>query len=160
MRMRIAVSALALALVSLCASRPAHAVFGAVGWLGMGYIFENGDNESLGPTVEVGASFSVPLAAVDITYWNDMNNVSDFSEIRAGARLSPPIIPFYGRAAIGLPFQSDVRDVLGADVVIGAGLTALSIPLLDLNVELDYHYWTAASDFHPFEVKVGVVIGF
>jgi hypothetical protein len=158
--MRIAVSALALALVSLCAARPAHAIFGAVGWLGMGHVFEDGDDERVGPTVEIGGSFSVPFAAVDITYWNDTNQEGDFSEIRGGARLSPPFIPFYGRAAIGLPFNADVRDVLGADVVIGVGYKILSLPLINLNVELDYHYWTAATDFHPLEAKVGAAIGF
>ncbi|HYU16305.1 MAG TPA: hypothetical protein VEL05_09545 [Candidatus Acidoferrum sp.] len=160
MRTRIAVSALTLALVSLCASRPAHAVFGAVGWLGYGYIVQDPDNEALGPTLELGGSFSVPIAAVDLTYWNDLDEAGDSSQIRLGARLTPPIIPFYGRLALGFAVDGGTRDLLGTDVVFGAGLSVLSLPLIKLNVELDYHYWTDASDIHPLEAKAGIVIGF
>ena len=158
--MRIAIPALSLALVSLLAAPSAHAGFGAVGWLGYGHVFQEGEDVDLGPTIEVGPSFSVLLAAVDLTYWNDLDEAGDSSQLRLGGRITPPVIPLYGRLALGLPLDGDVRDAAGVDVVIGAGFEALSLPLFSLTVGLDYHYWTEGTDIHPLEAKVGVALGF
>lgn len=162
--MRIAISTLALvftlAVVSFVSARPAHAGPGALGFVGYGHVFQEGEDEALGPTIEIGGSFSVLLAAVDVTYWNDLDEAGDSSQLRVGGRLTPPVIPLYGRLAIGLPLDGDVREALGADVVIGAGYEVLSLALFSLNVELDYHYWTEGIDATPLEAKVGLVIGF
>lgn len=158
--MRIAITALALALVSFLAARPAQAGPGAVGWLGYGHVFQEGEDSSLGPTIEVGGSFSVLIAAVDLTYWTDLDDAGEASQLRLGGRITPPIIPLYGRLAFGLPLDSDVRDALGTDVIIGAGIKALSLPLFTVMVELDYHVWTDGDAYHPLEAKAGVAIGF
>jgi hypothetical protein len=159
LRFTIPVVALALILVSLSA-RPAHAGPGAVGWLGYGHVFQEGDDQALGPTLEVGGSFSALVAAVDVTYWNDLDEAGDSSQLRLGGRLAPPIIPLYARLAIGYPFDGTVRDNFGWDLVVGAGLEVLSLPLVSFNIGLDYHYWTDGVDVHPIEAKAGLVIGF
>jgi hypothetical protein len=160
------VRTLQLAIV-ICAlvfvTRPAHAVLSAIGFVGYGHTFGNEGNgldDNFGPTIEIGGSFGVPFIDIDVTYWNVLNDAGHQSQIRGGVRVSPPIIPFYGRLAAGIPFDSDVRDVLGVDIIFGAGFTAFELPLLKVNVELDYHYWTDASSIHPFEIKAGVAIGF
>jgi hypothetical protein len=157
---RIAISALALALVSFFTARPSQAGPSVVGWLGYGHVFQEGEDSGLGPTLEIGPSFSVLFAAVDLTYWNDLDEAGDSSQLRLGGRLTPPAIPLYGRLAFGLPLDGDVRDALGVDVVFGAGFEALSLPLFSLLIELDYHYWTEGIDAHPLEAKVGAVVGF
>ena len=91
--MRIAITALALALVSFLATRPAQAGPGAVGWLGYGHVFQDGEDTSLGPTLEVGGSFSVLIAAIDLTYWTDLDDAGEAGQLRLGGRLTPPIIP-------------------------------------------------------------------
>lgn len=139
---------------------PAHAFVGAVGWVGYGHIFQEGDDDGFGPTLEIGGGIGVALAAVDLTYWNTMDEASDSSQLRLGGRVTPPILPFYGRLAIGLPLDGDVRDASGLDVVFGAGWRAVSIPLVKIVVEVDYHKWTAGTDGVPLELKVGAVIGF
>lgn len=159
--MRIAITALALALVSFLATRPAQAGPGAVGWLGYGHVFiDDVDDTSLGPTLEVGGSFSVVIAAIDLTYWTDLDDAGEASQLRLGGRLTPPIIPIYGRLAFGLPLDGETRDALGTDVIIGAGIEALSLPLFTLMIELDYHVWTEGDGFHPLEAKAGIAIGF
>ena len=158
--MRITISAIALALVMFLAVRPAHALLQAVGWLGYGHVFQEGEDDSLGPTVEVGPSFSVPFLALDLTYWTDLDDAGEASQLRLGGRVKPPLIPLYGRLAFGLPLDSDTRDVLGTDIILGAGFEVLSLALLKFNIELDYHVWTEADGFHPLEAKVGVAIGF
>ena len=161
--MRITISAVALALISILGARPDHALFGAVGWLGYGHVFQDGEDSSLGPTVELGPSLSVPFASLDLTYWTDLDDAGEASQLRLGGRLKPPLVPVYGRLALGLPLDGDTRDVFGTDVIIGAGFEAFSLPLFKLNVELDYHYWTDGPEgisIHPFEAKVGVAIGF
>jgi hypothetical protein len=157
---RVTISAIALVLVSLFAARPAHAFFGAVGWLGYGHVFQEGEDVALGPTLELGGSFSVPFIALDLTYWTDLDEAGEASQLRLGARVKPPLVPVYGRLAFGLALDGDTRDLQGNDVVIGAGFEAFSLALVKLNVELDYHYWTEGIDAHPFEAKVGVVVGF
>jgi hypothetical protein len=145
------------------AARPAHAVLGVIGYVGYGHTFGNegnGFDDNFGPTIEVGGSFGVPFVDLDVTYWNVLNDAGHQSQIRAGARISPPIIPLYGRVAVGIPFDSNIRDNAGVDVIFGAGFTAFELPLLKVNIELDYHYWTDASDIHPLEIKAGVVVGF
>jgi hypothetical protein len=160
---RITISAVAIALISILGARPAHALFGAVGWLGYGHVFQDGEDSSLGPTLELGPSLSVPFIAVDLTYWTDLDDAGEASQLRIGGRIKPPLAPVYGRLALGLPLDGDTRDVLGTDIIFGAGFEALSLPLVKLNVELDYHYWTDGPEgisIHPFEAKVGVAIGF
>ena len=153
-----AILAFALALSALVVTEKAHA-FGAIGYLGYGHTFgEGGDN--FGPTLEVGGSFSVPIISIDITYWTDLDNASNASQVRIGGRLKPPIIPLYGRLAIGLPLDSDARDALGADIIIGVGYTVFSLPLISVNLELDYNRYTGVTDIHPLEIKAGVAIGF
>lgn len=150
--------AFALALAALVVTEKAHA-FGAIGYLGYGHTFgEGGDN--FGPTLEVGGSFSVPIISIDITYWTDLDDASNASQVRIGGRLKPPLIPLYGRLAIGLPLDGDTRDALGADIIIGAGYTVFSLPLISVNLELDYNRYTGISDIHPLEIKAGVAIGF
>ena len=158
--MRIAITALALALVSFLAARPAQAGPGAVGWLGYGNVFQDGEDTGFGPTLELGGSFSVLIAAVDLTYWTDLDDAGEASQLRLGGRLTPPVLPLYGRLAFGLPLDGDVRDAQGGDVIIGAGFEVFSLPLFSLVVELDYHWWTEGIDAHPLEAKAGVVIGF
>jgi hypothetical protein len=158
--LRITLSLIALALVTFLAARPAHAQFSAVGWLGYGHVFQDGEDDSLGPTIEVGPSFGLPFIALDLTYWNDLDNAGESSQLRAGARVTPPVLPFYARLAFGLPLDGDTRDALGTDVVIGAGWKALSLPLVKLLIGADYHIWTDADSFHPLEFKAGVVVGF
>jgi len=152
--------ALGLFLIILIGPRPAQAFIGALGYLGYGHTF--GDNsDNFGPTIEVGGSFSLLFLAIDLTYWNVLDDTADSqSQIRIGARLEPPILPVYLRAAAGIPFDGDVRDRLGTDIILGAGVTAFSIPLLKIVVELDYHAWTSGSGIHPLELKAGVNIGF
>lgn len=159
--MRIAIPALALVLVSFLAARPAEAGPSAIGSLGYGrVIIDDFDDTSLGPTLEVGGSFSLLIAAVDLTYWTDLDDAGEASQLRLGGRLTPPIIPLYGRLAFGLPLDGDTRDALGTDIIIGAGIEALSLPLFTLFVELDYHLWTEADGYKPLEGKVGIEIGF
>jgi hypothetical protein len=159
---RITISAIALALVTFLAVRPAHALFEAVGWLGYGHVFVSGeDNDtSLGPTVEVGPSFGLPFLALDLTYWTDLDDAGEASQLRVGARAKPPLVPVYGRLALGLPLDGDTRDALGTDIVLGAGWQAFSAALIKLNLELDYHVWTDGDGYHPLEAKVGLAVGF
>lgn len=160
---QIAIQVLVLAGVLVVGARPAHAVLSAIGYLGYGHTFGNDDNgldDNFGPTIEVGGSFGVPFIDIDVTYWNVLNDAGHQSQIRVGARVAPPLIPLYGRVAAGIPFDGDVRDALGVDVIFGAGFTAFELPLLKVNLELDYHYWTDASSIHPLEIKAGVIIGF
>jgi hypothetical protein len=150
--------AFALALAALVATRPAHAFIGAIGYLGYGHTF--GDNSgNFGPTLELGGSISLPLIALDITYWTDLDDASNASQIRVGGRLKPPIIPLYGRLAVGLPLDSATRDAAGLDIIFGAGYTVFSLPLISINIELDYNRYTGI-DVHPFEIKAGAAIGF
>lgn len=158
--MRIAISISALALGSFLALSPAQAGPGAIGFLGYGHVFQEGEDTNFGPTVEVGGSFSVLIAAVDLTYWTDLDDAGAASQLRLGGRITPPVIPLYGRLALGLALDGDTRDVLGTDIIIGAGFEAFALPLFSLVVELDYHKWTEGSDFHPLELKAGATIGF
>jgi hypothetical protein len=157
---RITISALALALVTFLAVRPAHALLEAVGWLGYGNIFQDERDESLGPTLELGPSFGLGPLSLDLTYWTDLDDAGEASQLRLGGRFKPPVFPVYARAALGLPLDGDTRDVFGTDIVLGAGLEVLSLAIIKLNVELDYHLWTDGPDIHPVEIKAGVVIGF
>jgi len=150
--------AFALALAALVVTEKAHA-FGAIGYLGAGHTF-GGGGDNFGPTLEVGPSFSVPIISIDITYWTDLDNASNTGQVRIGGRLKPPIIPLYGRLAVGLPLDSTTRDNAGVDIIIGAGYTLFSLPLIAVNLELDYNRYTGLSDIHPFEIKAGVAIGF
>jgi hypothetical protein len=157
---RIAISIIPLALGSFVALSPAQAGPGAIGFLGFGHTFQEGEDDSFGPTLEVGGSFSVLIAAVDLTYWTDLDDAGPNSQLRLGGRITPPVIPLYGRLALGLPLDGDTRDALGADIVIGAGFEAFSLPLFSLLIELDYHQWTEGIDARPLELKAGAIIGF
>jgi len=153
-----AILAFAFALAMLVAARPAQAFIGAIGYLGYGHTFgDNGGN--FGPTLELGGSFSLPIISLDITYWTDLDDASNASQIRAGARLKPPVIPFYGRLAIGVPLDSTTRSAVGTDIIFGAGYTLFSLPLISINLELDYNRYTGI-DIHPFEIKAGATFGF
>jgi hypothetical protein len=147
-------------LLLVSAARPAHAVLSAIGYVGYGHTFADVGSGNFGPTIEIGGSFGVPFVDIDLTYWNVLDDASHASQIRLGVRVDPPLIPIYGRVAAGLPFDSDVRDAQGLDIVLGAGVNAFSIPLLKINVELDYHAWTNGSGIHPLEIKVGAIVGF
>jgi len=151
---------LVLFVLSSVEARSAHAFIGAIGYVGYGHTFQDGDDTNFGPTIEIGGSISLPIVAVDVTYWNDLDNGSNASQIRVGGRIKPPIIPLYGRLAIGLPFDGDTRDKYGVDIIFGAGYTVFSLPLIDVNIELDYHRWTAGPSINPFELKAGVALGF
>lgn len=163
-RLQLAIVPVIMLGVLVGAPRPAHAVIKAFGYLGYGHTFGNdissGIDDNWGPTIEIGGSIGVPFIDLEVSYWNVLNQADTQSQIRVGLRVDPPLIPLFARAAVGIPFDGDVRDALGTDVIFGAGFTALDLPLLKLNVELDYHYWTDASDLHPFEIKAGVVFGF
>lgn len=158
--MRITISAIALALVTFLAVRPAHALLGAVGWIGYGNVFQDESDENLGPTLEFGPSLGIPVVSLDLTYWTDLGDAGESSQLRLGGRVKPPVFPLYGRVAVGFPLHGDTRDVFGTDIILGAGAEVLSLAVLKVNLELDYHLWTEGPDVHPVELKAGVAIGF
>ena len=45
-------------------------------------------------------------------------------------------------------------------MVLGAGFELMSLGILKINLEVDYHIFTSGLDVHPLEGKAGVVIGF
>src|SRR6266545_1696060 len=82
-------------------------------------------SRSLPYYVAQGGSVRIAISALALAFVTVLASgqaeAGDSSQIRIGGRLAPPIMPFYARLAFGFALDSDVRDVLGTDVVLGAG---------------------------------------
>ena len=159
--MRRGFETLAIAVVLLVvSSRPAHALFGATASAGFGAQLGGDETETMGPTLEVGGYLSVPFVRALVTYATDAKeNAGDASQLRGTVRVSPPFAGIYAQAGIGVPLKSEVRDVVGYDVVLGVGKEVLSLGIAELLLGVDYHYQTELPDIIPLEFKLTVEIG-